>query len=100
MTTTSMIERELKKGGTELMTLALLQERSRHGYEIRKLIEQRSNGVVRLHIATLYPLLYRMETSGWIEGRWVETAGERTRRLYKITPARKKRLAATRTTSE
>jgi transcriptional regulator len=100
MIETSIIELELKKGGTELMTLALLEERSRHGYEIRKLIEERSGGVIRLHIATLYPLLYRLETRGWIEGRWVEKAGERRRRFYKITPEGRKALSAQRSAWE
>ena len=91
-----MLERELKRGSTELLVLALLEEKSRHGYEIRKLIEQRSNGVLRLHIASLYPLLYRLETRGWIEGRWVEKAGQRRRRFYRLTPEGKKVLAAQR----
>ena len=80
-----MLKRELKKGSTELLTLSLLEDRPRHGYEIRKLIEQRSNGVLKLHVASLYPLLYRMQSRGWIQGRWVEKAGERRRRFYRIS---------------
>ena len=96
MSLTTILERELKKGSTELLVLAILEEKSRHGYEIRKLIEQRSNGVLHLHIASLYPLLYRLETRGWIAGRWVEKAGQRRRRFYRLTPAGKKVLAAQR----
>ncbi|MGA2264159.1 MAG: PadR family transcriptional regulator [Acidobacteriota bacterium] len=91
-----MLERELKKGSTELLTLALVEERPRHGYEIRKLIAERSGGVIRLHVASLYPLLYRLETRGWIEGRWVEKPGERRRRFYRITREGRKALAAQR----
>ena len=80
-----MLKRELKKGSTELLALSLLEDRARHGYEIRKLIEQRSGGVLKLHVASLYPLLYRMQSRGWIQGRWVEKAGERRRRFYRIT---------------
>jgi PadR family transcriptional regulator PadR len=80
-----MLKRELKKGSTELLTLSLLEDKPRHGYEIRKLIEQRSNGVLKLHVASLYPLLYRMQSRGWIQGRWVEKAGERRRRFYRIS---------------
>ena len=81
-----MLDRELKKGSAELMVLALLEGRPRHGYEISKLIEQRSQGTVKFHIASLYPLLYRLEQRGWIAGKWVEKAGERRRRFYRLTP--------------
>ncbi|HSE97921.1 MAG TPA: PadR family transcriptional regulator [Blastocatellia bacterium] len=96
MSKAAIPDRELKKGSTELMVLALLEEKSRHGYEIRKLIEQRSNGVLRLHIASLYPLLYKLETRRLIEGRWVERAGQRRRRFYRLTPEGKKVLATQR----
>ena len=70
-----MLDRELKKGSAELLILSLVESRARHGYEISKLIEQRSNGRVRFKVASLYPLLYRLEERGWIAGRWVEKAG-------------------------
>ena len=77
----------LKKGSAELLILSLLEERARHGYEIAKLIEARSDGVLTFHAASLYPLLYRMEGRRLIHGRWVEKAGERRKRHYSITPA-------------
>ncbi|HZS47634.1 MAG TPA: PadR family transcriptional regulator [Blastocatellia bacterium] len=89
-----MHDRELKKGSAELMILSLLEARPRHGYEISKLIEARSDGVVSFNIASLYPLLYRLEKRGWIQGRWIEKAGQRRRRYYKLTPEGKKVLAA------
>src|SRR6187455_814885 len=82
-----MIDHEVKRGSAEMLILALVEERARHGYEIAKLIEQRSEGVLQFHVASLYPLLYRLETRGWIQGRWVEKAGQRRRRYYKLTPA-------------
>ena len=88
--------RELKKGSAELLILSLIEMRARHGYDIAKLIEQRSEGALKFHAASLYPLLYRLEKRGWIDGRWTEKAGERRRRLYKITPAGRKVLAAQR----
>lgn len=78
-------DRELKKGSTEFLILSLLEHEPRHGYELSKLIESRSRGVVRLHVASLYPLLYRLEKRGWIAGRWVEKAGQRRRRYYRLT---------------
>jgi PadR family transcriptional regulator PadR len=89
-------ERELKKGGAELLVLSLLEARQRHGYELRKLIETRSDGALKFNAASLYLLLYRLEKRGWIEGRWVEKAGERRRRFYKLTKDGKKALAAQR----
>jgi transcriptional regulator len=92
------LDRELKKGSAELLLLSLLEARQRHGYEIRKLIETRSDGVLKFNAASLYPLLYRLEKRGWIEGRWVEKAGERRRRFYKLTKEGRKVLAAQRST--
>src|SRR5216110_157167 len=85
--TSKMLDRELKKGSAELLILSLVEARPRHGYEISKLIEARSDGVLRFNVASLYPLLYRLEKRGWIEGRWVEKAGQRRRRYYRLTPA-------------
>src|SRR6187200_3626128 len=86
-------DRELKKGTAELMILSLLEDRARHGYEIGQLIELRSRGAIRFNVASLYPLLYRLEKRNWIRGRWVEKAGQRRRRYYRLTPAGKKMLA-------
>ena len=93
-----MLEKEVKRGSTEMLILALVEERARHGYEIAKLIEMRSEGVLQFHVASLYPLLYRLEKRGLIQGRWVEKAGERRRRFYKLTPEGKKVLAEQRHT--
>jgi PadR family transcriptional regulator PadR len=90
------LARELKRGSTELLILALLEERDRHGYEIAALIEERSLGAISFHVASLYPTLYRMEGRDLIEGRWVEKAGQRRRRYYRLTGAGRKMLASQR----
>ena len=95
-----MLDRELKKGSAELMILSLVEARPRHGYEIGKLIEARSDGALSFHVASLYPLLYRLERRGWLEGGWVEKAGQRRRRYYKLTSEGKKVLAAQRSNWE
>ncbi|MEZ5317553.1 MAG: PadR family transcriptional regulator [Vicinamibacterales bacterium] len=89
--------RELKKGSAELLILALVEDQPRHGYDIGKLIALRSKGSLRFNVASLYPLLYRLERRGWIEGRWTEKAGQRRRRLYRLTAEGRKVLAAQRT---
>jgi PadR family transcriptional regulator PadR len=91
-----ILERELKKGSAELLILSLVEDRPRHGYEIGNLIEQRSGGLLRFNVASLYPLLYRLEKRRWVQGRWVEKAGQRRRRYYRLTPEGKKILAAQR----
>jgi len=78
-------ERERKKAAAEMLVLALLEERSRHGYEIAKLIEVRSRGSVVFHVASLYTVLSRLEGRGLITGRWLEKAGQRRRRFYRLT---------------
>lgn len=91
------VSKELKKGSADLLLLALVEDRPRHGYEIGQLIEQRSQGALRYHVPSLYPTLYRLEDAGLVEGRWVEKAGQRRRRYYRITAAGRKKLASERT---
>jgi transcriptional regulator len=91
------LQRELKRGSTELLILALLEERDRHGYELAGLIDDRSRGAISFHAASLYPTLYRMEDKDLIEGRWIEKAGQRRRRYYRLTKAGRKTLASQRT---
>src|SRR5216683_1927886 len=77
----------------EMIILALLEERARHGYELAKLIEAQSESRLQFHVASLYPMLYRMERKKLVEGKWVEKAGERRRRYYRLTAAGRKTLA-------
>src|SRR5436309_1026178 len=87
--------RDLQRGSAEMLVLALV-EQQRHGYEIAQLIHQRSNGEISFRVPSLYPLLYRLERRGLVEGRWVEKSGLRRRRYYRITPDGRKALAAQR----
>jgi transcriptional regulator len=87
---------EWKKVSAELLILSLVEARPRHGYEIGKLIEQRSGGAVCFYVASLYPLLYRLEKRGWVQGRWVEKAGQRRRRYYRLTSEGRRVLASQR----
>jgi PadR family transcriptional regulator len=93
---TNILDREMKKGSAELLILSLVEDQARHGYDLGKLIEIRSRGVLRFNAASLYPLLYRLEKRGWIQGRWVEKAGQRRRRYYRLTAAGRTVLSAQR----
>ena len=90
------VEHEWKKGSAELLILSLLEDQPRHGYEIGRLIDIRSGGTLHFHVASLYPLLYRLEKRGWIHGRWVEKPSQRRRRYYRLTPAGQRVLVAKR----
>ncbi len=93
-----MFSPEMKKGSTEMLVLSLLEARARHGYEIGKLIESRSDGRITFALPTLYPLLLKLENRGWIKGRWVEKVGQRERCFYKLTPEGRRILARQRET--
>jgi len=80
-----MFSPDLKRGSMELLILSVLAGGTRHGYEIGKLLEQRSGGQLEFRVSTLYSALYRIEDRGWIEGRWVERAGQRRRCYYTLT---------------
>jgi transcriptional regulator len=95
-----MFSRELKKGSTELLILALLEAQPRHGYELGKLIETRSGGRLQFRIGSLYPILCRLESQTLIVGRWVEKPGERRRRYYRLTAQGRAALARQRSTWE
>jgi PadR family transcriptional regulator PadR len=86
-----MNDRELKKGSAPLLILSLLEEKPCHGYSIAKLIEERSGGHLRFHVASLYTTLYSMEKKGMIRGDW-EEGPNRKRKRYKITAAGRKVL--------
>ena len=88
----TLFNQELKKGSAGMLILSLIENRPRHGYEISKLIDERSGGTLRFHVASLYPLLYRLEKRGLIQGRWVEKSGQRRRRYYRLTPEGRKML--------
>ena len=92
------ISKELRKGSADVLILALVEDRPRHGYEIARLIGERSSGALSYHVASLYPTLYRLEDRGLIDGRWVEKAGQRRRRYYRITAEGRRVLAAQRST--
>jgi len=91
-----IIEAAARKGSAELLILSALEDGQLHGYDIAREISRRSGGLLTFHVASLYPLLYKLEDRQWIQGRWVEKAGTRRRRSYKLTPEGRKMLVAQR----
>jgi PadR family transcriptional regulator PadR len=82
-----------RKGSAELLILAAIEDGQLHGYDIAREIARRSGGLLTFHVASLYPLLYRLEDRQWILGRWVEKPGHRRRRCYRLTPEGRRVLA-------
>jgi PadR family transcriptional regulator, regulatory protein PadR len=87
------LKNSIKRGSAELAILAVLEGQPLHGYEIARRIAQQSAGVLHFTLASLYPLLYRMEKRGWIKGAWETAANGRKRRRYRLIPAGQKKLA-------
>jgi DNA-binding PadR family transcriptional regulator len=96
MPPTGYSTRSLQKGSAEFLVLSILDGPDRHGYELAQIIETRSQGRLHFKAATLYPLLYKLEKQGWVAGRWVEKAGERRKRYYRLTPAGRRVLGVRR----
>ena len=88
--------REAKKGAAEMVVLAMLEADDHHGYELVGMIDGRSNGELTFNFASLYATLYKLEERGLVRGRWVERAGQRRRRYYRITPSGRVMLSSLR----
>jgi DNA-binding PadR family transcriptional regulator len=88
--------REAKKGTAELVVLAFLEDEPRHGYQLVKLIDERSGGALTFNFASLYATLYKLEERGLVVGRWVERPSQRRRRYYRITARGREVLASQR----
>jgi PadR family transcriptional regulator PadR len=86
----------IKRGSAELAVLAVLEQQPLHGYEIARRIEQESDGALRFTLASLYPLLYRMEKRGWTKATWETTPAGVRRRCYGLTARGVRQLGATR----
>jgi len=90
--------KDLQRSSAEVVLLSLLEARARHGYELAKMVETQSGEKLQYQVASIYPMLYRLERKGLVRGRWVEKPNERRRRFYELTAEGKKALAAQRRT--
>src|SRR5258708_15710425 len=88
-----MVGSGVNRGTAELAILSVLQTGELHGYEIARRIEQQTGGKLKFTLASLYPLLYRMEKRGWVRGEWQTSESGRRRRRYHITSSRQKKVA-------
>ena len=83
------------QGSLDLLVLKILSRRTRlHGYAVMTAIQDMSADVLRAEEGSLYPALHRMEEAGWLRGQWITKDTGRRARLYELTAAGKKQLAA------
>ncbi len=80
-----MYQRELLKGNTETLLLALVEREPMYGYQLAREIEQRSSGYFQFKEGTLYPALHRLERAGLVRGVWASSLTGQQRRYYSIT---------------
>jgi PadR family transcriptional regulator PadR len=79
------MDRELLKGNTPTLALAVLRDGPLHGYAIAREIERRSGNALKFKEGTLYPALHALERQELIVGEWSREEGERERKVYSIT---------------
>ena len=91
-----MSTKSLNGASIAAIILSILQNGDSYGYDIINQVRKRSNGQVEWAAGSLYPVMHRMQTNGWIEDYWFEPDGERRRRYYRITKKGEKALAAER----
>ncbi len=75
----------LMKGSTAPIVLKLLSERRMYGYEIVKVVNERTGGCFQWKEGTLYPCLHRLEAKGMLKSVWKEAANGKSRKYYLIT---------------
>jgi PadR family transcriptional regulator, regulatory protein PadR len=83
------------QGSLDLLVLTILSRRPKlHGYALMTSIREASGEVLTAEEGSLYPALHRMEESGWIRAEWVVKENGKRARIYQLTAAGKKQLAA------
>jgi len=87
------VNAQIKRGSAELAVLTLLAEHPLHGYEIAKQIEAQTGGVLCFDMASLYPMLHRLERKNWVKAEWKTLSNGRRRRCYRLTPSGRKQIA-------
>ena len=92
--------RDLFPGALELMILQTLNRRPMHGYALAKHIKSVSDDLLQIEEGSLYPALQRMLKTGWLKSEIGMSARNRPVRVYKVTPAGRKRMEEERSSFE
>ena len=86
------VSQELIKGTVIPVVLALLEDGARYGYEMVQLVNARTNGALSWSEGSLYPVLHKLESDGFVRAEWREGEGARRRRYYALTSAGRREL--------
>jgi PadR family transcriptional regulator, regulatory protein PadR len=87
---------DLLQGTLDLLVLKTLVFGPLHGWGISKRLRSLSNEALEVNQGSLYPALYRLEERGWIDGEPGESPEGRRVKLYRLTAAGRRQLAAER----
>jgi len=87
-----VIDPAIKRGSARLAVLSVLAAGPLHGYELARRIEEQTGGALGFTLASLYPLLYRLERRGFVAGEWKTAPSGRQRRYYRLTPRGRREL--------
>lgn len=86
-------KKELLHGTLDSLVLKTLTWGPRHGYGIARFLEESSGETIRIEEGSLYPALYRLEKSGWIDATWGRSELGRRAKFYRLTAAGRRQLA-------
>jgi PadR family transcriptional regulator PadR len=75
----------LVQGTLTLLILRILELESRTGWAISQRLRQMSNETLQASHGSLYPALHKLESEGWIRGKWQQTDGARPTKIYSLT---------------
>ena len=86
--------RDLFPGALEMMVLRLVQQEPLHGYALVQRIKQVSRDLLQVEEGSLYPALQRLLKARLLQAEWGVSSTNRRVRIYRITNAGRKHLAA------
>jgi transcriptional regulator len=89
-----MPKTELLQGTLDLVVLRILAAGPNHGWGIANRLRQLSDDGLRTSQGSLYPALHRLELRGDVRSEMLTTENNRRARVYRLTPAGRRRLQA------
>ena len=87
---------ELLQGTLDLLILQTLQWGPQHGYGISQAIRLHSSEILQVDTGSLYPAMHRLERQKWIRAEWKLSENNQRARVYQLTAAGRRQLAAER----
>ena len=84
---------DILRGYTDMLLLAILEERDSYGYQINQILHKKTNGEFSLTEATLYTSFKRLVKQDLIVSYWLQTENQKKRKYYSLTSKGNKYLA-------